>query len=145
MINLGGSADFTLLFGQSNMWKNRFGKLCWDSKVWVGHFHPYTSVLRFECLCFIVKSLEQMLDQGQQKWQNPSNYCSSIWEVPTPYLFDCESCYRDKAIPSFEFIYSIPSSISAVSTCGAIQFVIAELINLFCKWAWEMLEPVKMK
>ena len=86
-----------------------------------------------------------MLAQAQQNGQNQSNLGSSIREVPTPYLFDWESCDRDKGFPSFEFIYSMTSSISAVSTCEAIKFVIADLINLFCEWSWEMLESVKMK
>ena len=80
-----------------------------------------------------------MLDQLQQNRQNQFNFCSSIWEVLIAYLFDCGSCDC-----SFVRIY-VFNSISIVSTCGAIKFVFAELINLICEWDWEMLELVKMK
>lgn len=42
-----------------------------------------------------------------------------IWEnVPTAYLYDCRSCDSKNTDPLFEFVYSITSSISVVSTYG---------------------------
>lgn len=60
-----------------------------------------------------------MLDQLQQSRQNHSNFWNSVWEKdPTAWLFDCCSCDGKKAASVLEFMHSIISSVSVISTCG---------------------------